>query len=226
VQGRRRRQTETEGVGFRLEVNVRLFLPTDLGVATRDTTIARAREVIGAVHDPRAVVFGVRDRTAPATTRLALARSLIEVARPVGARVVVHDRVDICLAAGADGVQLGEQSIGVREARTLLSGGWVGRSCHDARGVREAMAAGVDAILLSPLFASPGKGAPLGLDAFADLATLTLGAVPLIALGGIDASNARAARAAGATGVAAIRGWLTGDVGAFVRSIGDADQTP
>lgn len=215
-------------------MTVRLFLPTDLGLADGEETLRRASRVLSLVREPRAVVFGVRDPAAPVPVRLALARALLAVARPRGARVVVHDRVDLALAVDADGVQLGERSIGVAEARASLGAGpgaklgaspWVGRSCHDLRGLRAAEQARADAATLSPLFASPGKGTPLGLPRFAELCA-SVSSLPVIALGGVDASNAAAALAAGASGVAALRAWLCDDVAALVRSIGDADQAP
>jgi len=206
-------------------VTVRLFLPTDLGLASFDETVERARVVVDNVRDPRAVVFGVRDHDAPIATRISLTRALIDVARPRGARIVVHDRLDLCLATSADGVQLGERSVDVQDARALLGSRWIGRSCHDAEGLRAAVVAGADGATLSPLFASPGKGTPIGVERFAELVAL-VPSLPVIALGGIDATNAGRALAAGARGVAALRAWLCDDVVAFVRSVGDAHETP
>jgi thiamine-phosphate pyrophosphorylase len=106
-------------------------------------------------------------------------------------------------------VQLGEGSVRVREARSLLGDrAWIGRSCHDERGLAEALADGADAVTLSPLFASPGKGEPLGEARFAALRA-RFPALFVVALGGIDARNAHRAFAAGADAVAAIRAWLT-----------------
>ena len=207
-------------------MTVRLYLPTDLGLASLAQTLQRAALVLDAAPDPRAVMFGVRDHAASSATKLSLARALIELARPRGARVVVHDRVDVALAAAADGGQLGERSIEVRDARALLgANAWIGRSCHDGAGLLAARDAGADGATLSPLFGSPGKGPALGVARFAELRAL-VPSLPVIALGGIDAGNARDALAVGATGVAALRAWLGDDPAAFARSIGDADQTP
>jgi thiamine-phosphate pyrophosphorylase len=85
---------------------------------------------------------------------------------------------------------------------------FVGMSCHDREEV--ARAEGADWIFLSPVFAVPSKGArPLGLEGFADLAAQS--SSPAYALGGVDASNARACLEAGAAGIAAIRSlWGSG----------------
>jgi thiamine-phosphate pyrophosphorylase len=201
VQGRERRRAEE--AGRVVEQVVKLLLITDRTIATLEQTLRSASRIL-ASHDPANVIFGVRDHDLSARERASITRALIDLARPLGARVVVHDRIDIALAVDADGVHLAERSIGTREARSLLPRGWIGRSCHDAAGIEAAR--DCDAITLSPLFASPGKGAALGVERFAELARHS--AVPVYALGGVDFSNAPLATDAGASGVAMIRGWL------------------
>ncbi len=200
----------------------RAFLISDLGAADARETVARAARVVE-VLDGERIVFGVRDHAAGARVRVELARALIAVARPRGARVVLHDRIDLALAAGADGVQLGERSVEVADARRLLgAGAWIGCSCHDAAGLEIARRAGADAATLSPLFASPGKGEPLGVERFAALRSVAP-ELEVLALGGVDAGNASLAARAGASGAATIRGWLSArDPGAAVRAIIDA----
>ncbi len=192
----------------------RLFLLTDLELASVDEIVRRASALLAASAAPGDVMFGVRDHDAPAAVRLALARALIAASRQAGARVVVHDRVDLALAADADGVHLAERSIAITDARTLLGTRYVARSCHDEAGI--AAARDADAITLGPLFPSPGKGTPLGAARFAELAATTH--VPSIALGGIDSTNAREALAI-AHGIAVIRAWLVGDPAALARAV-------
>ncbi len=204
-------------IGVRLEVTALAFLITDLHAAEADAIVARAADIarIGRARDA-SVVFGVRDHDAPARARLELARRLVAAAREHGARVVVHDRIDLALAADADGVWLGERSIDARDARALLrAGAFVGRSCHDQVGLERAFLEGVDAATLSPVLPSPGKGAALGIDAFAALRARHP-SLPVLALGGIDAASVPALRDAGASGIAAIRAWLRED---GVRSV-------
>jgi thiamine-phosphate pyrophosphorylase len=108
----------------------------------------------------------------------------------------------------------------VAEARALLARtssrtGATGRepfvsvACHAPSDVVAAAREGADAAVLSPIFASPGKGAPLGPAALAEarraLDDAGFSHVHLVALGGIDASRAPSCFAAGAGGVAAIR---------------------
>lgn len=216
MRGRRREEAGREDVGVEVVAvrAPRLLLLTELGLASTDEIVRRATLVLAASAAPEDVMFGVRDHDAPAVVRLALARALIAIARPLGARVVVHDRVDIALAADADGVHLAERSIALTDARALLGARYVARSCHDQAGV--AAARDADAITLGPLFSSPGKGAPLGAARFAELAA---GArAPVLALGGVDATSARDALAL-AHGVAVIRAWLVDDPAALARAV-------
>jgi thiamine-phosphate pyrophosphorylase len=196
-----------------------LLVITDLGVADVRTHVARVARAL-AVGDPRGVVVGLRDHASPAAVRLEFGRRLLDVVRPAGARLIVHDRVDLACALGADGVQLGRASIGPDEARALLgAGALLGCSCHDASELDVASRARASFATLSPLFASPGKGTPLGVDRFRALVE-PFGALPIVALGGIDESALQAARDAGAAGVAVIRAVVgVSDPAPFVEAV-------
>jgi thiamine-phosphate pyrophosphorylase len=146
--------------------------------------------------------FQVRDKSA--TTR-ALIELTVQVRALVGgACVVVDDRVDVAIAAGADGVHLGADDLPVEVARRLAPDLVIGATCRCRTDVVAARAAGADYAGLGPIRASGSKAglpAPLGLDAVAGAADAGL---PLVAIGGIDAATAAGARAAGAHGVAVI----------------------
>ncbi len=116
--------------------------------------------------------------------------------------LIVGGRADVALAVGADGVQLGFRSPPAERVRPWFDG-WLGVSCHDAQELERAARAGADYVTLSPVFAVPDKGTPLGVEGFERLrASVDL---PVVALGGIDGSNAAEVRARGASGVAVIR---------------------
>jgi thiamine-phosphate pyrophosphorylase len=115
-----------------------------------------------------------------------------------GYRVYVNDRADVALAAGAEGVQLPGSGLSPAEVRAIGPQLKIGMSIHSAKEVTEA----ADFCVLSPIFESPGKGAPIGTAAIREAAAR---GVPILALGGVDVANARECLAAGATGVAAIR---------------------
>jgi thiamine-phosphate pyrophosphorylase len=149
----------------------------------------------------------LRDRAAPGAALLAAAMTLRTATRRVGARLLVNDRVDVALAADADGVHLPAASFTIADARRLVGAGrLVGRSTHAADEAAAAAHDGADYVVLGPIFATPSKasyGAPLGLAALA-------GAVqaPVVAIGGITAEGAALVRNAGAHGVAVVRAIL------------------
>ena len=133
-----------------------------------------------------------------------LASALRPAAEEVGALLLVNDRVDVALAAGVDGVQLGGRSLPVAAVRALRSDLRIGASIHgvtDARG-----AEGADFLVLGTIWASeshPGReGAGLGQVR----SVVESVDVPVIAIGGVTPRRAAAALAAGASGVAVLRG--------------------
>ena len=120
------------------------------------------------------------------------------------ARLFVNDRLDVALAAGAVGVQLGAGSLAPEVARQLNSRWWIGRSVHAIHEAEAARAAGADYLLVGPVFATPthAEREPLGLDAFRRIAEVGL---PVVAIGGVTPDTVAGLKAAGAYGVAAIR---------------------
>ena len=120
------------------------------------------------------------------------------------ARLFVNDRLDVALAVKASGVQLGTGSLPVSAARRLDATWWIGKSVHDWAEADAAKAEGADYLLVGPVYATathPNRQ-PLGLETLRRIVQLGL---PVIAIGGIGPGEARAVRAAGAYGVAAIR---------------------
>jgi thiamine-phosphate diphosphorylase len=121
--------------------------------------------------------------------------------RALGTPFVVNDDVGAALELGADGVHLGQSDRGATRARS--SGLMLGRSVSS---YEEALSAEADYLGVGPIWETPSKGdaAPaLGLGELARICAAV--AVPVIAIGGIDASNAGACIEAGASGVAVIR---------------------
>ncbi|MBI5489252.1 MAG: thiamine phosphate synthase [Deltaproteobacteria bacterium] len=147
-------------------------------------------------------------------------------ARGRAAPVYVRGRIDLAAAAGAAGVQLQADGVTPGDARTAAPGLRLGYSAHRLDEVR-ARAVEVEHLTFSPVYPTPGKGTPTGLDVLAE-ACRAAGATPVLALGGIDGvDRARAAAAAGAWGVAAIRCVLGApDPGRAVRILLEAFETP
>lgn len=139
-------------------------------------------------------------------------RQLRAATRAVGGWLVVNDRLDVALALDADGVHLGRASIRPDEARLALGDRVVSCSVHDGDELERALRCGADAVVVSPVFPSPGKGVGIGLEALARFRSLVPADVALVALGGVTAANAPSCFAAGADAVAAIRADLTSRV--------------
>jgi thiamine-phosphate pyrophosphorylase len=122
-------------------------------------------------------------------------------------RVMVNDRVDVALAAQADGVHLKAASIGVADARCLAPADWiVGRSVHELAEVEAAAREGADYLLFGSIFATRSKppGWPVaGLDGLR-AAVAAARQVPVLAIGGVGVAEAAAVAATGAAGIAAI----------------------
>jgi thiamine-phosphate pyrophosphorylase len=150
----------------------------------------------------------LREKDLAVRDLLALAKELRESTRGHGARLVVNDRADVALAAEADGVQRTHTSLPVRALRALSPPGFlIGASAHSLAEARQAEAEGADFVVFGPVYDTPSKrafGAPQGLGALEAVA----GSVsrPVIAVGGITPARVREVLAAGAAGVAVIRG--------------------
>ena len=163
--------------------------------------VARVRNFASALSPEVALLL--RDKQASQAALLEQAQALRGITREHGAALLVSEHVAIALRSDADGVHLPEQSCPLAEARSQLGDRLIGVSRHDLPGLHAAEQAGADYATLSPVFASPAKGTPLGLTAFARSASATR--LPLFALGGVTADDAHALVRAGAAGVAVIR---------------------
>ncbi|MBF0627435.1 MAG: thiamine phosphate synthase [Magnetococcales bacterium] len=149
----------------------------------------------------------LRDYQATDDRIIALAQTLKPLLHAAGGRLLIHNRLEIAVSAGADGLHLPESGVTTREARTRLGPlPLLGRSCHEPESARKHLLHGGDYVTLSPVFAtlSHPDAFPLGTERFAALRRRIPG--PVLALGGIGVGNVQEVMAAGATGVALIRG--------------------
>ena len=133
--------------------------------------------------------------------------------------VVVNDRIDIALLAGASGVHLGVNDLPIAEARRLAPGMLIGGTCRTAASALAAHTAGADYVGFGPIYATRSKNGlpdPLGPAAVGDAAEF----LPIVGIGGINGENAAAVYAAGAHGVAVISSvWDAPDPVAAAREI-------
>ena len=128
-----------------------------------------------------------------------------------GALFLVNDRLDIALSINADGVHLGCDDMPYAAARKLLGKNKIiGLTVHSVREAIQAQKAGADYVGVSPIFATKTKtdaGRPLGIGLLKEIRKRI--SIPIIAIGGINLSNAEEVVRAGADGLCAIRAVVT-----------------
>jgi len=193
-----------------------------------DPVLLKGRDAVAVLRQAvagGATMVQVRWKDGMPAEILELTRALV-AALPVP--VLVNDRVDIALAAGAAGAHLGWDDPPLEALRPNLPAGFllglsVGSPDEAARAPATA-----DYWSVGPCFATPTKadaGAPLGPEGFAALARLAPEGMPVIGIGGITAANARSIIDAGAAGVAVIGAVLgAGDPQAAARELRDATR--
>lgn len=184
------------------KVDFSLYLITDRRQTTgRDLPAVVEEALAGGV---RAVQL--REKDLSSRELLELARAMRELTGRYGAKLIINDRADIALAAGADGVHLGEASIPADTARQIVGASrLIGVSCHSKEAALAAEKSGADFITFGPVYPTPSKaayGAPVGVERLAE--TVALLRIPVFALGGIKRDNTPEVLATGAAGVALI----------------------
>jgi thiamine-phosphate pyrophosphorylase len=157
-------------------------------------------------------------------------RTLVEVARALRAAIpevplLVNDRVDVAMAADAQGVHVGVDDISPSSLRRVLPREMViGASVGDDSEV--ARAAGADYVGIGPVFGTGSKsdaGVAIGVERFVELARLC--ALPAVAIGGVSVDNAGAVMAAGASGIAVISAlFASADPSAAARALRSAQD--
>ena len=166
-------------------------------------------EVVEAALAGGVDVVQVREKHAGAREQLRIARELREPTRDAGVPLIVNDRVDVAVAADADGVHLGDDDLPVADAREQLDeDAIVGRSVSTVEGAREAEAAGADYLGVGTIYATDSKEDidddeyDIGLDPVRAIDDAV--EIPTVGIGGITPENAAEVVAAGADGVAVI----------------------
>jgi thiamine-phosphate pyrophosphorylase len=140
------------------------------------------------------------------------ARLMLEEARELRARLgpsvklIMNDRADLCLAAGFDGLHVGQDDLSPESARRIIGADlWLGVSTHNPEQLAEADKTSADYLAIGPVFATTSKANPdpvVGLEGVRRARELTR--KPLVAIGGITRANARSVIDAGADAVAVI----------------------
>jgi len=189
-----------------LTKTLRLYLVTDQGSIGAGPGQRTLTEVVAAAVQGGVSCVQLREKQLNTRDFLAQAMALKALLNPLNIALVINDRIDIALASGAHGVHLGQSDMPVTDARRLLPPEvFIGWSVETLDDVRRSAGLPVDYLGVSPIFATPTKtdtSAPWGLEGLHSVRSAT--ALPLVAIGGIHAGNARDVLQAGADGLAVV----------------------
>ena len=184
------------------QIDWSLYVLTDRRASGERSTV----EVVRAVVRGGATAIQLRNKEASTRALVELGRALLDVTRPAGVPLIVNDRIDVALAIDADGAHVGQEDMPAPLARRLLGPERIlGVSAGTVEEALQAQADGADYVGTGDVYGTPPKadaGVPIGVDGLAAVARAA--SIPVIAIGGIQAGNAAAAVAAGASGVAVI----------------------
>jgi len=184
--------------------------------------LARLPELIAAAAAARIDMVQIRERDLEAADLVRLVRASLDAVAGSSTRVVVNDRLDVALAAGAGGVHLRSDSLPIERAKQLAPPGFlIGRSVHSADEAAAAGVAGASYLIFGTVFPSRSKpeDAPLaGVEQLAEAVRRSNG-TPVLAIGGMTTSRAAAVAATGAAGLAGIDLFLPSSEGYDLTSV-------
>ena len=184
-----------------------IYLITD-GKTTAENFVERKvliLELITLSVKNKISLIQIREKQIPARLVFELTREAAEITRESRTKILVSDRADIAFAAEADGVHLTSNSLSAEIIRRSFPKDFViGVSAHTIDAAEKAKRNGADFVTFSPIFETPDKGAPQGIEKLREVCE-KLKPFPVIALGGIDETNYKPVLENGAGGFAAIR---------------------
>ena len=164
--------------------------------------------IIKSAVDCNIPLIQIREKKLGAKSVYELTLNALDIAKYTNSKILVNERLDIALAAKADGVHLTSKSMPIGKVRKIIPKGFIiGVSTHSLKEGIEAKAKGAHFITFSPIFSTPFKakyGSPKGLNNLKKLCE-ALDPFPVIALGGINETNYRSALENGSSGFASIR---------------------
>jgi thiamine-phosphate pyrophosphorylase len=177
---------------------------TDRGRLTEHTPEALVRQVRHAAASGVQLIQ-IRERDLDGRSLFDLSRRLVDAVRGTRTRVVVNDRLDVALAAGAHGVHLREASFSAARVRPIVPPGFlIGQSIHSVDAAASPSARAADFLIFGHVFETGSKpgAAPRGLAALSAVVQAT--SIPVLALGGVSLERIQDVMETGAAGFAAI----------------------
>lgn len=175
-------------------------------VGSDDTGGRPVAEVVREAVAGGVTAVQLREKTLSTRAFAEEARELSRLLRPIGIPLVVNDRADVALAAGADGVHVGQDDLPVDALRGLVGAGLlVGLSVTSIGEAAAVDAALVDYVGVGPVFATatkPDAAPALGIEGTRSICRVLC--VPSVAIGGIDVANAALVRTTGVAGIAVV----------------------
>jgi thiamine-phosphate pyrophosphorylase len=185
---------------------MRLVLPRLYVILDAALLKIPAKECAKSLVDAGVRLIQYRDKHASARELSETSRELAEYLNPLGVQFIVNDRADVGALAGASGVHVGQDDLGVEQARVVLGDGkWVGASTHNVGQFRGALQTSADYIAVGPIFATGSKKNPdpvVGVGFVRETRAMT--DRPIVAVGGITLERAADVIEAGADSVAII----------------------
>ena len=191
---------------------VKVNLPRVYPITDREISGLSHTEQVKHLLEGGATLIQLREKRMPPIKFYSDAQKAAHLARAAGARLIINDRVDIALALRADGVHLGQTDMPVQAARRLLGDdAIIGFSTHNFEQVKAALRLPIDYLAFGPIYPTTTKVNPdpvVCLDEITQIAALS-GAIPVVAIGGINQSNAVEVLRYGADAVAIISALLS-----------------
>ena len=182
--------------------DLRLYAVTDRRALPAGVTLAQA---VVAALDGGVTCLQLREKTASAGEILALARTLLPLCRARRVPLLINDRVDIALAAGADGVHLGQEDLPLPEARALLGPDRIlGATAHTVEEALRAQAEGADYLGVGAMFPTGTKTDTVPTSADTLKAICAAVSIPVVAIGGVNAQNLPTLAGTGIAGAAVV----------------------
>ena len=184
-----------------------IYLITDGEMTTENFSRRKLQtlELIKIAVESSVSLVQIREKKIPARLVFEFTSEAAKITRAAKTKLLVNDRADIALAAGADGVHLTSRSLSTEAVRGSFPGNFViGVSTHTIEEAENAKKQTADFVTFSPIFPTPEKAKAQGTENLRIICK-RLKRFPVIALGGIDASNIQKVFDAGASGFAAIR---------------------